>query len=167
MAQRKKFTNIVDISNWVNIQEKLPGQYKTKVMISFSDGVPGAGAVCSAIGNTGIYLFGATNEVGMKDHGSYLIQWKMIEWMKEIGCKKYDLHGINKFTNPGTYSFKKGLTGKNGREYQFLGEYDACDLKYIYYLMMCADLMINRARKMKLLNQFARKIKEYFKEHRK
>jgi hypothetical protein len=33
----------------------------------------------------------------------------------------YDLHGIDPVRNPGTYSFKKGLAGKKGKEVTFVG----------------------------------------------
>jgi lipid II:glycine glycyltransferase (peptidoglycan interpeptide bridge formation enzyme) len=36
-----------------------------------------------SIGDTGVYLFGATNDEGMKNKGSYLLQWKAIQWMKK------------------------------------------------------------------------------------
>jgi len=162
MVRRKNFIPSRDIVDFLRIQENLPDMYKMMVMISFSDGGPGAGAICSPIGNTGICLFAATNELGMKDHGSHLIQWNLIKRMKEIGCKRYDLHGINKSTNPGTYKFKKGLAGKNGREYEFLGDYDACDLIYKYYILRFADYMINFSRRTSLLNPFVIRIKNYF-----
>ena len=41
------------------------------------------------------------------------------------GCTRYDLHGINPKTNEGTFPFKSRLAGVNGREVNFLGEFDA------------------------------------------
>lgn len=71
------------------------------------------GLVGSAHGDTGIYLLGATSDEGMKTKGSYLLQWRMVQWLKERGCRWYDLGGINPETNPGVYHFKAGLSGKD------------------------------------------------------
>ena len=78
------------------------------------------------MGSLGVYLFGATNDVGMQSNGSYLQQWRFIEWMKERQFTRYDLNGINPETNPGTYKFKEGLCGKNGKDVQFLGQFQTC-----------------------------------------
>jgi hypothetical protein len=82
-----------------------------KVFLCAEDGVPVAGLVGSAMGDTGIYLFGATSEQGMKCKGAYLVQWRMIEWLKALDVTHYDLGGINPETNPGVYHFKHGMSG--------------------------------------------------------
>ena len=64
------------------------------------------------IGNTGIYLLGATENEGMKMKGAYLLRWCLREIMKESGCKCYDLGGIDPDDNPGVYYFELGLSGK-------------------------------------------------------
>jgi lipid II:glycine glycyltransferase (peptidoglycan interpeptide bridge formation enzyme) len=86
-----------------------------------------SGVVCSGIGDMGIYLYGATSDEGLNSQGSYLLQWKALSWLKGKGAKWYNLHGINPVTNPGTYHFKAGFLGKNGKDVCFLGVYDACD----------------------------------------
>ncbi len=48
----------------------------------------------------------------MKNNGSYLLQWEMIKWLKQRGCQKYDLGGINLDDNPGVYHFKSGITNQ-------------------------------------------------------
>lgn len=137
MLDRKKFVPTSDINEFRLIQQYLPDDLKMKVFICRSNTDFLAGAICSVIGKTGIYLFGATSKVGMKSKGSYLIQWKIIKWLKEKNCFFYDLHGINPIVNPGTYKFKVGLSGTNGKEVQFLGQFNAyknplslCFLKY-------------------------------------
>jgi lipid II:glycine glycyltransferase (peptidoglycan interpeptide bridge formation enzyme) len=34
----------------------------------------------------------------------------MIKWLKQKGCQRYDLGGINLDENPGVYHFKSGIT---------------------------------------------------------
>ncbi|MCS6319807.1 MAG: peptidoglycan bridge formation glycyltransferase FemA/FemB family protein, partial [Nitrospira sp.] len=86
-----------------------------------------AGVICSAIGSTALYLFGATSTAGVKSRGSYLLQWKQIEQLNKNRVPWYDLHGINPEENPGTYKFKSDLAGDHGRELRFVGQFEACE----------------------------------------
>jgi hypothetical protein len=126
MVSRKAFAQPNDINEFRLIQRRLPAELRMKVMLCSSEGQVVAGLVCSAIGKTGVYLFGATSNAGLKARGSYLLHWKLIEWLKAKGCSAYDLNGINPLTNPGTYKFKSDLCGCNGRDVYFLGRFDAC-----------------------------------------
>ena len=108
------------------IQKILPEQFKMKIMIGKTDSQPVCAAICSAIGNTGVYVLGATGQEGLKLNASYLLQWRMIQWMKERGVHYYDLGAFNPQRNPGVYHFKSGIAGKKGWEEIFLGEYFGC-----------------------------------------
>lgn len=125
MLGRKKFAAHTDINRFRAIQSNLPQGWKMRIFLCCSDEGIGAGAICSASGNRGIYLFGATNNIGLANKGSYLLQWRIIQWLKETGCVCYDLNGINPSRNPGTYRFKSGIAGKNGRDVLLLGQYDS------------------------------------------
>ena len=110
MMTRKKFKEIVDPHKMGKMNEALDDEYKKKIFVAYKDNFPVASIVGSMIGNTGIYLLGASNEIGMKTKASYLLQWEMIKWLKQKGCQRYDLGGINKDDNPGGYHFKSGIT---------------------------------------------------------
>lgn len=125
LINRKKFIQPNDIKEFRLIQKDLPEHYKMKIILCRFEAEICAGAIFSAIGNTGTYLFGATNTIGLKNYGSYLIHWKFIEWLKQNNYTYYDLHGINPETNPGTYRFKKQLCGINGKDVHFLGQFEA------------------------------------------
>ena len=112
MIVRKKFKEFVNPYRLGKMNEELDEEYKLKIFIVYKDKLPIAGIIGSAIGNTGIYLLGASNEIGMKNKGSYLVQWEMIKWLKQSGCQKYDLGGINLDDNPGVYHFKAGITNQ-------------------------------------------------------
>src|SRR5262249_8598137 len=71
--------------------------------------------VVSAIGDTAIYLLGATSDDGLKLKGAYLLQWRAMQWLKERGCRWYELGGINPEENPGVYEFKSGFGGDQTR----------------------------------------------------
>ena len=116
MMARKQFDTTVDPDQFGRIQERLPGPQKMIVLIAARESVPVAGLVATAIGHTGIYLLGATSNEGMKSKGSYLLQWRMLNRLKELGCQAYDLGGINPEGNPGVYHFKQGMGGEECRQ---------------------------------------------------
>ncbi len=111
MQQRKRFETTVDIEEFARIQEDLPETHRMRILICELDGIPVAGLVASALGDSAIYLLGATSDDGLNAKGAYLLQWTLIQWLRESGVKWYDLGGIDPEGNPGVYSFKKGLSG--------------------------------------------------------
>ena len=121
MLQRKKFTPGVEFDSFRKIQKALPPERKMRIFICEVSGKPLAVAICSAHGDTGIYLLGATGNQGREFKGANLLQWKIIEWLKGNGFRWYDLGGINPATNPGVHHFKEGLGGK---DVCHLGQYD-------------------------------------------
>jgi len=123
MIARKSFETFVDVGEFSRIQTDLDDASKMMVMLCLSDNEPVAGLVGSAIGDTGIYLLGATNDAGMKSKGSYLLQWRFIEWLKERGFRWYDLGGIDPDGNPGVYHFKAGL---GGQDVSSIGQFERC-----------------------------------------
>ena len=141
MMARKQFDTTVDVREFRQIQERLPEPQKMWILISRKDGKPMTALVGSRVGNMGIYLLGATSNEGMKTKGSYLLQWTLMQRLKERGCRWYDLGGINPETNPGVYHFKQGL---GGQEVNGLGR-----------LALSADLLstasVNGAEKLRAL----------------
>jgi hypothetical protein len=60
MRQRKTFETTVDVEEFGRIQETLAPCQRMQVMICEASGVPAAGLVVSAMGDSAIYLLGAT-----------------------------------------------------------------------------------------------------------
>lgn len=125
MVSRKKFVSFADINKFRVVQTRLPENFKMIIMLAKSDEGLCAGLICPAMGKSAINLFGATSNIGKKSHGSYFLQWRLIEKLKELGISTYDLDGIDPVANPGTFKFKKDLGGANGREVYRLGRFDA------------------------------------------
>jgi len=142
LLQRKKFQEPNDINEFKTIQSELPNKFKMGIFLCRSNGLSSAGAIFTAIGETGVYLFGATNDQGMKNNGSYLLQWKAIQWMKNSGCRYYNLNGINPLTNPGSYHFKAGISGKSGKDIHYLGRFDCYSGAIHAALAHIADLVL-------------------------
>lgn len=127
MVQRKHLADPGDFPRFRNMQSLLAPRFRTRAFIALQDGEPCAGVVCSAMGKRGIYLFGATGAQGLKNKASYLLQWSVVQFLKENGCTEYDLHGTNVQSNPGVYAFKAGLAGKNATEVGCLGPFESCE----------------------------------------
>jgi lipid II:glycine glycyltransferase (peptidoglycan interpeptide bridge formation enzyme) len=125
MVSRKNFAEPNDINQFRTIQSHLPENFKMKIALCKSGGQVCAGAICSTIGETAVYLFGATSDAGMKSRGSYLLQWSFVEQFKQGGLMFYDLNGVNPMANPGTYSFKSDLAGRGGKEVSHLGRFES------------------------------------------
>jgi lipid II:glycine glycyltransferase (peptidoglycan interpeptide bridge formation enzyme) len=124
LVRRKGFKVPNDINEFRMIQRDLPGNFKMRIFLCRMRGAPTAGAVCAAIGETGLYIFGATNAEGLTSKSSYLVQWKALQALKSSGCNFYNLNGINPLKNPGTYHFKAGVANKNGKDVHYLGRFD-------------------------------------------
>jgi hypothetical protein len=143
MIARKQFVEPNDINEFRLIQQDLPQDLKMKIILCRLAGELCSGAIFSAMGSIGIYLFGATNDIGMKSNGSYLLQWKFIEWLKENHFTCFDLNGINPETNPGTYKFKEGLCGKNGKDVYFLGQFQTCTSLLSSVSVRCGEILFS------------------------
>jgi FemAB family len=112
-----------DIDTFRRVQALLPNGQKMKIFMCEEGNQPVAGVVVTAVGDTGVYVLGATNELGMKCKGAYLLQWCVIEYLRQQGLHRYDLGGINPQSNPGVYHFKKGL---GGQEADYIPPYESC-----------------------------------------
>ena len=141
MLARKHIAEPGNIRAFMHAQGFLPPKHKLNVIVALQNGEPSAGAICSAIGATGVYLFGATADAGLKNKAAYLVQWRVINWLKGRNCTDYDLHGVNPLANPGVYAFKVGLSGRNGTEVELPGSFDACPGPVARLTMRLADLV--------------------------
>jgi lipid II:glycine glycyltransferase (peptidoglycan interpeptide bridge formation enzyme) len=110
MHEIKKFKEFVSVKGMYKVNKNLSNEFKLQIFIAFKDDKPVSGLVGTTIGNTSIYLLGASNKKGREVNSSYLLQWEMIKWSKIMNCCRYDLGGINRVINPGVYQFKKGIS---------------------------------------------------------
>lgn len=111
MWERKQFATSVDVGEFGRIQELLSASARMQTFLARKDGEAIGALVCSQMGDTAIYLLGATNERGRELKAAYFLQWQAMLWLKERGACRYDLGGIDPETNPGGYHFKRGFGG--------------------------------------------------------
>ena len=137
MWNRKKFDTTVDVGEFGRILRELAGGIQVQDPDLPGQRRGGQRLVCSVVGNMGIYLLGATSEAGLNSKGAYLLQWNMIQWLKENGFKYYDLGGIDPDRNPGVYHFKRGFSGDDVTR---LPAFECCQDSLSYLVMKGADL---------------------------
>jgi lipid II:glycine glycyltransferase (peptidoglycan interpeptide bridge formation enzyme) len=136
MLDRKQYKPTVDYVEFGEIQKKLPETMKMHIVICNYEGQPVTATIGAAIGDRGIYMLGATGDIGMKQKSAYLSQWKMIAWLKERGCRWYDLGGIDPENNPGVYHFKVGMSGL---DVSHIGQYEVCNNIVSSIAVRCAE----------------------------
>lgn len=144
MSMRKAYIPGVNYDEFGEIQKDLPKSLKMMIMICEQKEEPICALVGSVIGDTGIYLLGATGDKGLNLKGSYLLQWRMIQRLKEFGCRWYDLGGINPEKNPGVYHFKTDLSGK---DVYHLGQFEVYQNHLNSFFVKMADYLLNIRRK--------------------
>jgi lipid II:glycine glycyltransferase (peptidoglycan interpeptide bridge formation enzyme) len=127
MLVRKNYPGAIDINKIERIQSALPEKLKYTIIISELEDRPMAGGIFSTIGDTGVYILGATSYEGKKNSASYIVQWEMIKWMKKHGLRLYNLGGCSPEKIPETYHFKSGICGKNPTIHKRIGIMYSCE----------------------------------------
>lgn len=108
---RKGFEVDLDAAFYAGVQQDADEADRFVVMLAKAEGAYVSGVVASILGDTCVYVLGATNSMGMQTKASYLLQWNTIVTARERGCLWYDLGGVDPEGNPGVYHFKKGVGG--------------------------------------------------------
>jgi len=111
LITKKAFSVDLGIDFYANVQRQSADTEKFIVTLADHAGHPVAGHVASILGDTCVYLLGATNDAGRKLNAAYLLQWEIIKKAKDMGCRWYDLGGIDHVKNPGVYRFKQRMGG--------------------------------------------------------
>jgi len=122
MWTKKQFETGVSVPSFRRLQESLPSGQKLTILLAFVGDELAAGHVSSTLGETCIYLLGASNDLGREYKASYVLQWCAVQAAKSGGAKWYDLGGIDPHGNPGVHHFKAGL---GGADTTFLGQFTA------------------------------------------
>ena len=111
LVDRKGFDMDLSVEFYRDVQSQMDASDKLHVKLVEVDDKPIAGHVGSVLGQTSVYLLGASNHGGNELKASYLLQWMTLVEARERGCKWYDLGGIDPEGNPGVYRFKERMGG--------------------------------------------------------
>jgi lipid II:glycine glycyltransferase (peptidoglycan interpeptide bridge formation enzyme) len=111
LMSRKGFDVELDVDVYRRVQRMSSAGDRLEVRLVEQDGVPLAGHVSSALGESKVYLFGASTPEGNRRKASYLLQWDALLAARSRGMKWYDLGGIDPDENEGVYRFKARMSG--------------------------------------------------------
>ena len=120
-----------------------------RLYMAFSEGQPIAGTLAIHYGDKVWYLYGASSNEHRNLMPNYLLQWRMIQWAIETGCRVYDFRGVSgdlSEDNPlyGLYKFKKGFGGEFT---EFVGEMDLVINKPVYFAVEHGTNVLKEVRK--------------------
>ncbi len=108
-----------------------------RLYMAYADEEAIAGTLAIQYGDKVWYLYGASSNEHRNLMPNYLLQWRMIQWSVETGCRVYDFRGVSgdlSEDNPlyGLYRFKQGF---GGDFVEFVGEMDWVINKPVYFAM--------------------------------
>lgn len=94
-----------------------------RLYLAYYDGKAIAGSIAVYWGDKLWYFYGASSNEYRNMMPNYLVQWEMIKWAVEKGCRIYDFRGYSGVNDDsdGLYRFK---TGFDGKPVEFMGEMD-------------------------------------------
>ncbi len=110
-VERKRFAVDLGADFYATVQRGLPDEERFAVHLAERDGKVVAGHVSSALGDTAVYLLGATSPDALTCKAAYLLHWRAVEVARARGCSVYDLGGTDPDGNPGVHHFKEGMGG--------------------------------------------------------
>ncbi len=111
--EQKRFEVDLTPPFYLAVHEQLPERDRFHISLAEIEGTLVAGHVASLLGETCVYLLGASSPEGLQNKASYLLQWHVVRLAHERGFRWYDLGGIDPEANPGVYHFKSGLGGQD------------------------------------------------------
>ncbi len=92
------------------LQALLPEDRKMTAFLASTETAPVASVLVARYGDTGEYLAGNVGDQGRRLNAGQLLLWRAVCAMKEQGCRRFDLGGLDPdLTPPGIRHFKEGL----------------------------------------------------------
>ena len=122
-----------------------------RIYLAYYEGQPIAGSLAIHYGDKVWYLYGASSNEHRNVMPNYLVQWEMIRWAIETGCRIYDFRGVSGYldeSNPlyGIYRFKKGFSGELT---EFIGEMNLVIKPFAFQLVTCGEKVYKKLRTVK------------------
>jgi FemAB family len=121
LESRKRFRSARDVGFFKRLQRGASPLERLTLHIAQIEGRVVSASLSSFAGDTAVLLLAASSEEGRRTRASHRVQWRIVEEALRAGLRWYDTGGIDPYTNPGVYSFKKGL---NGVELSELGVFE-------------------------------------------
>ncbi|NLN75686.1 MAG: peptidoglycan bridge formation glycyltransferase FemA/FemB family protein [Armatimonadetes bacterium] len=122
-----------------------------RLVLTYYQDKPIAGAIAYLFGDKAMYTYGASSNEHRNVMPNHLMQWRMIQWAKESGCKWYDFRGVSPKKQPaendplaGLNRFKEGFCP---RFVEYIGEYDMVLSPFYYWLWSVAKPWVSKVLK--------------------
>ena len=108
-----------------------------RLYMAYYEGQAIAGTLAIWYGDKVWYLYGASSNEHRNLMPNYMLQWSMIEWAVEKGCRIYDFRGVPGRVGEdhplyGLYKFKLGF---GGDYVEFVGEMDMVLSKPVNFMI--------------------------------
>lgn len=127
-----------------------PPGYVVLAMASY-EGEDVAGAIVNRFGDRATYAYGASSNQHRNVMPNHLLQWSLICWAREQGCRLYDFRGVSPIRDgkldprlEGLNRFKEGFCP---RYVEYIGEYDMVISPVMYRLWTVALPVVKKALK--------------------
>lgn len=111
LLERKGFRSALDFDFFGRVEAMAQGRDRLWVLIVSDESGDLAGHVGSLLGDTAVYILGASNNSGRSAKAAYLANWTAMIHAKRNGCSWYDLGGFDPGRNPGVARYKSGMGG--------------------------------------------------------
>ena len=120
-----------------------------RLYMAYHEGQAIAGTLAIHYGDKVWYLYGASSNEHRNLMPNYLLQWRMIQWAIETGCRIYDFRGVSGDLTPdnplyGLYQFKKGFGGDFT---EFVGEMDLVISPAVAFAVKNGTKLLKKVRK--------------------
>ena len=112
LRRRKKFFVDQDAAFFRSVQARLSPTDRFDVYLATHKGQVVAGYVGSLVGDTAVYLLGATDDRGLEYRAGYWLQWQVMRVARDKGMQWYDLNGFDRLTTPEVSRFKSRMGGR-------------------------------------------------------
>lgn len=109
-----------------------------KLALTYYEGKAIAGALAYIYGDKAWYTYGASSNEHRNVMPNHLMQWTLIKWAHENGCKWYDFRGVSPRKEGESDDHLQGLNrfkdGFSPRFVEYIGEYDMVLSPGFYWL---------------------------------
>lgn len=111
-----------------NLYDLLVPAGMARLFAAEHEGAMVAAAILFRMGDTAVYVYGASGNEQRHLMPNHLLQWRMMQWAREQGCRVYDFRGVTREVDGepvgdlgGLNRFKRGFAA----EYmEYVGEWD-------------------------------------------
>lgn len=131
-----------DLSYFENMWDALTPPGYMRLCMTYFEGQPVAGAIVYLFGDKAMYTYGASSNEHRNVMPNHLMQWTLIKWAREQGCKWYDFRGVSPQREAVEGDHLQGLNrfkaGFSPRYVEYIGEYDLPLSPTLYWLWTAA-----------------------------